>query len=168
MGFPALPQLSAAAELFVIDLVAQHDPEWDTQFARSNFAGGIISSTPSSEPLPAEIRQALPSGLGDFSLRKLLSWLLSSVGLAERKAFLQRILQDKLSAAADSGPQLEIMRRNSGSHFHSQGHLETETRPGDLVPGGRTLAKSGGHLPGSTCPPRHSPSATQLAELILN
>src|SRR3979411_2681558 len=32
MGFPALPLLSAAAELFVINLVAQHDPQADTQF----------------------------------------------------------------------------------------------------------------------------------------
>ena len=37
----------------------------------------------------------LASGLGDFNLRELLSWLLSSVGLAERKAYLDRILQDK-------------------------------------------------------------------------
>src|ERR1700680_1219479 len=34
MGFPALPLLSAAAELFVINLVAQHDPQPDPQFAR--------------------------------------------------------------------------------------------------------------------------------------
>ena len=33
MGFPALPQLSAAAELFIVDLVAHHDPQPDTQFA---------------------------------------------------------------------------------------------------------------------------------------
>jgi hypothetical protein len=34
MGFPALPLLSAAAELFVVNLVAQHNPQADTQFAR--------------------------------------------------------------------------------------------------------------------------------------
>src|SRR5215471_6083244 len=34
MGFPFLPQLSAAAELFVINLVAHHNPQPDTQFAR--------------------------------------------------------------------------------------------------------------------------------------
>src|SRR5437867_10296609 len=33
MGFPALPLLSAAAELFVVNLVAQHNPQADTQFA---------------------------------------------------------------------------------------------------------------------------------------
>src|SRR2546422_5657925 len=34
MGFPALPLLSAAEELFVVNLVAQHDPQADSQFAR--------------------------------------------------------------------------------------------------------------------------------------
>ncbi len=33
MGFPTLPQLSAATELFVINLVAHHDPQPDPQFA---------------------------------------------------------------------------------------------------------------------------------------
>ena len=54
-----------------------------------------VAATSPSEPLPAEIRQALAAGLGDFSLREQLSWLLSSVGLAERKAYLERILHDK-------------------------------------------------------------------------
>jgi hypothetical protein len=34
MAFPALRLLSAAAELFVVNLVAQHDPQADTQFVR--------------------------------------------------------------------------------------------------------------------------------------
>ena len=29
MGFPTLPQLSTAAELFVVNLVAHHDPQPD-------------------------------------------------------------------------------------------------------------------------------------------
>ena len=33
MGFPFRPQLSAAAELFVVNLVAQHNPQPDPQFA---------------------------------------------------------------------------------------------------------------------------------------
>src|SRR6516162_1177385 len=33
MGFPFLPQLCSAAELFVVDLVAQHNPQPDPQFA---------------------------------------------------------------------------------------------------------------------------------------
>src|ERR1039458_5642007 len=60
----------------------------------------------------------------------------------EVKASAQRACQPTETTECSACPQLEIMRRNSGSHFHSQGHLETETRPGDLVPGGRTLAKS--------------------------
>ena len=32
MGFPLLPQPSAATELFVINLVTHHDPQPDTQF----------------------------------------------------------------------------------------------------------------------------------------
>jgi len=34
MGFPILPQLSTTAEFFVIDLVAQQNPEPDSKFAR--------------------------------------------------------------------------------------------------------------------------------------
>lgn len=54
-----------------------------------------VAPTSPSQPLPAEIRQLLASGLGDFSLRELLSWLLSSVGLSERQDYLERIVQDK-------------------------------------------------------------------------
>src|SRR5205814_1014124 len=32
MGFPILPQLSPTAEFFVIDLIAQHNPEPDSKF----------------------------------------------------------------------------------------------------------------------------------------
>ena len=31
MGFPRLPQLSAAAELFIVNLIAHHNPQPDTQ-----------------------------------------------------------------------------------------------------------------------------------------
>ena len=34
MGFPLLPQLSSAAELFIINLVAHHDPQPDAKFTR--------------------------------------------------------------------------------------------------------------------------------------
>lgn len=54
-----------------------------------------LPPTSPSEPLPAEIRQALAAGLGDFSLRELLGCLLSNVGLAERQAYLERIRHDK-------------------------------------------------------------------------
>lgn len=65
-----------------------------------------LAPTAPSEPLPADIRQALAAGLGDFSLRELLSWLLSSVGLAERKAYLERILHDKPNGFYDRSLQL--------------------------------------------------------------
>ena len=65
-----------------------------------------LSPTSPSEPLPAEIRQALASGLGDFNLRELLGWLLSSVGLAERQAYLERILHDNPNGFYDRSLQL--------------------------------------------------------------
>ena len=40
MGFPLLPQqLSAAAELLVINLIAQHDPQPNSQFASRGDPG---------------------------------------------------------------------------------------------------------------------------------
>jgi putative transposase len=65
-----------------------------------------VPPTSSSEPLPAEIRQALASGLGDFSLRELLSWLLSSVGTAERQAYLERIPHDTPNGFYDRSLQV--------------------------------------------------------------
>ena len=65
-----------------------------------------LPPTSTSDPLPAEIRQALASGVGEFNLRELLRWLLSSVGLAERKAYLERILQDKPNGFYDRSLQL--------------------------------------------------------------
>jgi len=56
--------------------------------------------------LPVEIRQFLASGLGDFSLRELLSWLLSSVGLAERQDYLERMGQDKPNGFYERSLQL--------------------------------------------------------------
>jgi putative transposase len=55
----------------------------------------VAPTSSPAQPLPAEIRQLLASGLGDFSLRELLGWLLSSVGLAERQDYLERSGQDK-------------------------------------------------------------------------
>jgi putative transposase len=65
-----------------------------------------VSPTSPSEPLPAEIRQALASGLGNFSLRELLSWLLSNVGLAERQAYLERIPHDTPNGFYDRSLQV--------------------------------------------------------------
>ena len=49
--------------------------------------------------MPAAANNGLPplsqSDLADLSLRELLGMLLSSVGVAERKAYLERLLPDK-------------------------------------------------------------------------
>jgi putative transposase len=58
-----------------------------------------LSPNRSSESLPAEIRQALAGGLGDFTLRELLSLILSSLGQAERQAYLSRTPADKGNGA---------------------------------------------------------------------
>src|ERR1700758_5751225 len=46
------------------------------------------------------------SELADLSLRELLGMLLSSVGLAERKAYLERLLQDRPNGFYDRSLQL--------------------------------------------------------------
>src|SRR5581483_3011087 len=48
-----------------------------------------------SEPLPAELAQALAAGLGPFSLRELLALILNSLSQAERQAFLAGAPADK-------------------------------------------------------------------------
>jgi len=66
------------------------------------------SLAPESLP-PAEkntLAQMLESNLADFSLRELLSMLLSSVGLAERKAYLEHVVQDKPNGFYDRSLQL--------------------------------------------------------------
>ena len=65
-----------------------------------------VPPTSPAEPLPADIRQALAAGLERFGLRELLSWLLSSLGLAERQAYLQRMLEDKPNGFYDRSLQL--------------------------------------------------------------
>jgi hypothetical protein len=51
------------------------------------------------QPLPPPEKNALAEMLGsdlaNLSLRELLSMLLSSVGLAERKAYLERVVHDQ-------------------------------------------------------------------------
>ena len=58
-----------------------------------------VSPNSSPEPMPDEIRQALTGGLGDFSLRELLSFILSSLGQAERQTYLARTPADKGNGA---------------------------------------------------------------------
>jgi len=66
------------------------------------------SLAPESLPLTKKntLAQMLESDLADLSVRELLSMLLSSVGLAERKAYLERILPDKPNGFYDRSLQL--------------------------------------------------------------
>lgn len=66
------------------------------------------SLAPESLPLTEKntLAQMLESDLADLSVRELLSMLLSSVGLAERKAYLERILTDKPNGFYDRSLQL--------------------------------------------------------------
>ena len=66
------------------------------------------SLAPESLPLTEKntLAQMLESDLADLSVRELLSMLLSSVGLAERKAYLERILPDKPNGFYDRSLQL--------------------------------------------------------------
>ena len=53
MGFPRLPQLSAAAELLVITLIAHHDPQPDPQFAGRGDPGFAHSFLDELAPIEA-------------------------------------------------------------------------------------------------------------------
>jgi len=63
--------------------------------------------------MPAAANNGLPplsqSDLADLSLRELLGMLLSSVGVAERKAYLERLLPDKPNGFYDRSLQLGTM-----------------------------------------------------------
>src|SRR5438105_4691266 len=57
-------------------------------------------------PLPTEVEQALACGLGNYTLRELLSWMLSSVGVAERRAYLEGRGEDKANGFYDRALQV--------------------------------------------------------------
>jgi len=67
-----------------------------------------VSSNAASAPgpLPAEVEQALACGLGNYTLRELLSWMLSSVGVAERRAYLEGRGEDKANGFYDRALQV--------------------------------------------------------------
>lgn len=80
--------------------------------------------------MPVEIERALSAGLGDFSLRELLSLMLSSVGQAERQAYLERTRDDLANGFYDRSLQVgtipievQVPRTRSG-----------EFRPASLPP----------------------------------
>jgi putative transposase len=65
-----------------------------------------VPPTTPSQPLPADIAQALASGLDQFTLRELLGWLLSSLGVAERQAYLERSQRDQPNGFYDRALQV--------------------------------------------------------------
>ena len=114
------------------------------------------SLAPDSVP-PLEkntLRQILDSDLADFSLRELLGMLLSSVGLAERKAYLQRMIHDQPNGFYDRSVEvgaipleLRVPRTRSGDFrpatlppLYQRGYSQ-ETQPLllSLLASGRSL-----------------------------
>src|SRR5581483_7169379 len=77
----------------------------------------------SDSSVPAEVEQALSSGLADCSLRELLGLLLSSVGQAERQAFLERARDDHALEVRAIPAEVQVPRTLSG-----------EFRPASLTP----------------------------------
>jgi hypothetical protein len=83
MGFPLLPQLSAATELCIINLIAQHDPQPNSQFASRcdpRFSHSLLHQLATIEALQLpiflyrmhrcfrpQIAQQLVAFLGQFS-----------------------------------------------------------------------------------------------------
>lgn len=81
-----------------------------------------LSPNVAMEALSPELRQALASGLGDFTLRELLGLTLSTLGEAERRAYLARTPGDKGNGAYARGLNLgclplevEVPRTRSGA-----------------------------------------------------
>ncbi len=74
----------------------------------------------SSDPVKSEIAAILESGLADFSLRDLLGALLSSVGEAERKAYLSKQSRDKAPMAFIRDPLCWDPYRST-SRYHGHG-----------------------------------------------
>src|SRR5215471_9677893 len=108
--------------------------------------------------MPAAANNRLPSlsesDLADLSLRELLGMLLSSVGVAERKAYLERLLQDRPNGFYDRSLQLgtipldvRVPRTRSGDFrpaslppLYQRGYSdETQTLLLSLLTSGRSL-----------------------------
>ena len=70
--------------------------------------GSKKSVAPSSIPpfVKSDVERVLESGLVDFSLRELLSVLLSSTGAAERKVYLENATEDRPNGFYDRSLQL--------------------------------------------------------------
>jgi len=81
-----------------------------------------VSPNPVPDFIKSDVDKVLQSGLADFSLRQLLGALVSSVGQAERQAYLNKQSQDKgngfypRSLSIGSVPiEIEVPRTRSGN-----------------------------------------------------
>src|SRR5215472_7326538 len=81
-----------------------------------------LSPNRSPEPLPPEVEQALASGLGPYTLPERLGWLLSSLGVAERQAYLKRIGQDKPNGCYERASAISV--RPAGPAAYQRGYPE--------------------------------------------
>ncbi len=125
---------------------------------------------------------SLPSELADVSLRQLLGMLLSSTGLAERHAYLQRTPQDKPNGFYDRSLQLgaipvdlQVPRTRSGAFrpatlppLYQRGYSqESQSLLLSLLASARSLnaVKDALHKMGlSSSPQELEPVATELIE----
>ena len=108
MGVPALPLLSAAAELLVVNVVAQHDPQPDTQFVRRcnpRLAYPFLDKLATIEAFP---HLALKLSLDGFELRD--HWLLrSDPPCGEGSAFAFIASRARLQREKYSQPNCETL-----------------------------------------------------------
>lgn len=110
-----------------------------------------LSPTPNpAESLPTEIQQVLASGLGDFSLRELLSMLVSRVGLSERQAYLERVAHDKPSGFYDRTLQLGTIPLELQLRLHAHWGFPSRLLAGSLS------ARLSRRNPGSVARPARS------------
>ena len=87
------------------------------------------NGAPAPRALPPEVEQALASGLGNYTLRELLGCMLSSVGVAEREAYLERTGEDKANGFYDRAVQVGSLPVD---------HRVPRTRTGDFRPASLT------------------------------
>ena len=107
-----------------------------------------------SSPQKNTLDQMLESDLADLSLRELLGALLSSLGVAERKAYLERLVEDKPNGFYDRSLQrgtipldLRVPRTRSGQFrptllppLYQRGYREeTQSLLLSLLASGRSL-----------------------------
>ena len=99
----------------------RHQPHFQWSKSMATGSKKSVTPTPTPEFAKSDIDKLLQSGLADFSLRELLGVLLSSVGAAERQAYLSKSADDKAngfyprSVVLGSLPiDVEVARTRSG------------------------------------------------------